>query len=363
MAFYPRQESDELELFARKLLLVAALVIVAAVLWSVRSVLLLVFIAAVLAAGIAPAVRRVQIYSRLFFHRRINRGTAVLAVYFPFVLALGVVGVLAVPRLIVESRALGAQLPQLIETNILTPLERYFPMDQVRQVVFGGTGAVPKSTIFLYVRSTVEVIVSAVAVLFMMFYILTDAEKLRNLALLFYPAEQRAAKRQTLTRMGSRMSSWLSGQLILSGIMGVASFFGLIALRVPYALPLALLAACGEMVPVIGPIVGTTPALVIALLHSRWQFWSVLAMALIFQKMENFFVAPRVMARKVHISPLAVFIAFMTGAALLGIVGALMAIPAAAIIQVMFDEMFVSRRERRQDFARSGTLTKKPAAR
>jgi predicted PurR-regulated permease PerM len=155
------------------------------------------------------------------------------------------------------------------------------------------------------------------------------------------------------------MSSWLSGQLILSGIMGLATFIGLLILRVPYAVPLALFATLGEMVPVIGPILGTAPALVIALLQSRWQFWSVLVMAILFQKIENFFIAPRVMSRKVSISPLSVFIAFMVGASLLGIVGAIMAIPVAAIVQVAFEEIFVARRERRRDIGRAGTLTKR----
>src|ERR1043165_1481420 len=112
----------------------------------------------------------------------------------------------------------------------------------------------------------------------------------------------------------------------------------------------------GELVPVIGPILGTTPALIIAILHSRWQFWSVLVMVLVLQKAENLFIAPRVMARRVRISPLAAFIAFMMGAAVLGIVGALMAIPAAAVIQVIFEETFVEQRERRRDRERAGTL-------
>jgi predicted PurR-regulated permease PerM len=169
----------------------------------------------------------------------------------------------------------------------------------------------------------------------------------------------RAERRATMTRMGKRLSSWLSGQLVLSAIIGGATFIGLVILRVPYAAPLALFAMLGEMVPVIGPIIGTAPALAIALLQSSWQFWSVLIMALVLQKLENLFIAPRVMSRKVSISPLAVFIAFMMGAAILGIVGAIIAIPAAAIAQVAFEEAFISRRERRHDLSRAGTLTKR----
>jgi predicted PurR-regulated permease PerM len=115
----------------------------------------------------------------------------------------------------------------------------------------------------------------------------------------------------------------------------------------------------GELIPVIGPTIGAVPALAIALLHSRWQFWAVLAFAFLLQKAENWFIVPRVMSKKVAVSPLAIFVAFMIGASLLGVIGAIIAIPVAAIVQVAFEEVFVKRRERRLDLDRSGTLLRK----
>jgi predicted PurR-regulated permease PerM len=193
----------------------------------------------------------------------------------------------------------------------------------------------------------------------MVVYMLIDAHRLRNVILLLYPAPVRGERARTLKRIGRRMSSWLSGQLILCALMGVAMFVVFLLLGIPYALPLALLAAIGELVPVIGPILSTIPALALALLHSPWQFWSVLVLAVVLQRIENFVLVPRVMARKVELSPLAVFIAFLAGGSLLGITGAIMAIPVAAIVQVAFDEAFVARRERRKDFTRAGTLARR----
>jgi predicted PurR-regulated permease PerM len=348
----------ELRTFSRKVAIVAAMVIALLLLWRVRGVLILVFIAAVVAAGIAPAVQRVRIYGRYWFHRNIPRGAAVFIVYFPFVVGVVLLALIGVPRIVDPLRTLAEQLPLLIEKDILTPLEQYVPVAPLRDLLHGGV-AVPRSSVFLYVRNTATVIASFVAVLFMIAYMLVDAHRLRNTILLFYPAEVRAERRRMLNRMAGRMSSWLSGQVILSCFMGAATFIGLLILRVPYALPLAILAMFGELVPVIGPIVGTAPALVVALIHSRWQFWSVLVMVLLFQKAENFLIAPRVMARKVSISPLAAFIAFMMGGALFGILGAMMAIPMAAIAQVVFEEMFVARRERRFDLDRAGTLLRR----
>jgi predicted PurR-regulated permease PerM len=338
--------------------IVAALGIGLALLWAAREVLLVVFIAAVLAAGISPAVHRVRVLGRYWMRRNLSRGKAVLIVYFPFLFLVLLLAVFLIPRLIVETRALGSQLPALVEHNVVSPLEHYLPMGPVRSWMRNGVG-LPRESVFGYVRGVATVLAEGVAVLFLIVYMLIDAHRLRNLILLLYPADVRAERRRTLNRMAARMSSWLSAQLVLSGIIGVATFITLLALRVPYALPLAIVAAIGEMVPVIGPILGTTPALAIALLHSRWQFWSVLMLAVVLQKAENLFIAPRVMARKVSISPLAAFIAFMTGGALLGIIGAILAIPVAAIIHVTFEEVFVARRERRLNSDRAGTLLRR----
>lgn len=360
MAFYPREgaRDRELELFVKKTAVVVVTALALALMWRVREVVLLVFIAAVLAAGISPAVYRVRVLWRFYFRRDIARGAAVMVVYFPFLFLVLLLVAVIVPRLIVEARALGAQLPLLVEANIVAPLERYFPMPQVHEALRHGI-SLPRSSVMLYVRNTATVIASIIAVLFMIVYMLIDAHRLRNVVLLFYPAEVRADRRRTMNRMASRMSSWLMAQLILSAIMGAAIFLILLVLRVPFALPLAILAMVGELVPVIGPILGCSPALIMALLHSRWQFWSLLIVVVVLQKLENLFIAPRVMARKVSISPLTAFIAFMTGAAVLGIAGAIIAIPIAAIVQVAWDEVFVERRERRLDIDRAGTLMRR----
>ena len=360
MTLNPRDSirGSELDLFTRKTLIVALIAAILLLLWAVRGVVVLVFLSAVLAAGIGPTVQRVRIWTRHLVNRNISRGTAVLLVYLPLIAVTVVVIVFLIPRLIVDLRALSVQLPALIEQNILLPLSHYIPVDGARAALHGGIH-LPRASVVLYVRNVLSAAASFVAVLFMVGYMLVDAPRLRNLILLAWPPPVRAQRSVILRRVAGRMSSWLSAQIILSSIIGAATFVGLIALRIPYALPLAIFAAIGEMVPIIGPIVGTAPALAMALLQSRWQFWGVLALALILQKSENLFIAPRVMSRRVSISPLAVFIAFMIGAELLGIVGIVIAVPAAAVIQVAFEEAFVAPRERRHDVARAGTLTKR----
>jgi predicted PurR-regulated permease PerM len=358
MAYILKPGRSELEIFTRKVLIVVAVLIAFALLWEARSVLVLIFIAAILAAGIAPAVHRVRLLWRYHFRKRLARGAGVMIVYLPFLTAVVLLAIVVLPRVVTEGRALSAQLPQLVEKNILVPLEHYVPVNFIRTELRHGV-ELPRSQMFAFMRNAAMAFASVLAVLFMIAYMLVDAERLRNLVLLIYPPEVRGDRRRTLNRMAHRMSLWLSGQLMLAAIMGVASFVAFSLMRVPYALPLAILAAIGELIPMIGPTLAAIPALAIALLHSHWQFWSVLAFLVLSQKVENLFVVPRIMSRRMSISPLAIFIAFMIGASILGVVGAIIAIPVAAIVQVAFDEAFVSRRERRLDLDRAGTLLRK----
>jgi predicted PurR-regulated permease PerM len=342
--------------FSHKVAIVCAFLGGLAFLWSVRRILVLLFIAGVLAAGIAPAVRRVRVVIRLYTRRKIERGTAVLIVYLPFLIGAVLLAIFLVPQFINESRELGVQLPRLIDQKVLTPLAAYLPVTEIRKVLYQDwTSELP---LFGYLRGAITVTVSIIAVLVLIAYMLVDAQRIRNTFLLLYPPEDRSKKRQMVLRASRRMTHWLSGQLILAGLIGVATFLALLALQIPYALPLALAAAVGELIPVIGPIVGAVPALIIALFLSTWQFWAVLITAVMIQQVENHFLVPRLMGRRVSVSPLAVLVAFMIGATLLGVIGAIMAIPAVALIQIFFEEAFVSRRERRFDDTRPGTLAR-----
>jgi predicted PurR-regulated permease PerM len=352
------RDRGELSLFAKKVAVVVAVALLLALLWFARAVVVLVFIAAALAAGISPVVRRVRLLWRFQFRKKLARGPAVAVVYLPFLIAVLLFLVIIVPRFIADTRDLGAQLPRLIEENVLKPAERFVPVGLIREQLANGVD-VPRARVFGFMRSAATAIASIVAVLFMVVYMLIDAERLQNTFLLIYPPDVRAERRTTLNRIAAKLSSWLAGQLLLCAIIGVATFVFLFALGVPYALPLAIIAAVGELVPVIGPTIGAVPALAIAMLHSKWQFWSVLIFAVVLQKVENLFIVPRVMSRKVSISPLAVFIAFMVGASLLGVAGAIMAVPIAAIVQVAWEEAFVRRRERRLDVERAGTLLRR----
>lgn len=350
-----REDESELHLFTRKVLIVAAVAIGIVFLWNIQRILILILIAGILASGVSPAVHRVRVLTRHYLHRRIRRGTAVVLVYVPFLVAAALFAIFGLPYLLVEGRDMAVRLPVLVEENIILPLAPYLPVDELRKLLATGPADVD---LFPYIKGAVSLVASIAIVLVLIVYMMVDAERLRNLFLLFYPARERGRRRKTILRLSRRMSSWLAAQLLLALIVGSATFVLLLALRIPYALPLALVAGIGEMIPVLGPILSAIPAVIIALFLSPWQFWGVLIGAIVIQQVENYLLVPRIVGEKMSISPLAIFVAFLIGGSLLGIIGAILAIPVSAIIQVTFEEAFVARRERRQDPGRAGRLVR-----
>jgi predicted PurR-regulated permease PerM len=126
------------------------------------------------------------------------------------------------------------------------------------------------------------------------------------------------------------------GQLILAGTIGATSAVGLYLLGVPYFYVLALISAVGELIPVVGPILSAIPAAAAALAVSpRTALW-VLLFFLVQQQAENHLLVPKIMQRQVGVSPVIVIAALLVGGSLLGLIGALLAIPTAAILQVVF---------------------------
>ncbi len=344
-------DRDHVRVFVKKV----AILLVLVLLWKIRDIVVLLLISGVLAAGIAPAVVRVRVYMRRWFRRRISRGAAVLLVYLPLLIVASLAIFFGLPFLLEQSRTLMTDLPRLLDERIFTPLSKYMPVDDFRAMVSNPkpAGGQPVVT---YVKGAATIVASAVAAMFIIFYMLIDAERLKNFFLLAFPSHERAGKKALVRRMGRRMSTWLGAQLLLAGVIAGATLIALLALRIPYAVPLALLAGVGELIPVIGPIVGAIPALAVALFQSPWQFWAMLAVAVVIQQIENLVLVPRLMGNQLHVSPLGIFIAFMIGASLLGIVGAVLAAPLAAVAQLVLDEVYIGRRERRQDTNRAGAI-------
>jgi predicted PurR-regulated permease PerM len=133
--------------------------------------------------------------------------------------------------------------------------------------------------------------------------------------------------------------------MVLSFVIGVTAGIGLYLIGIPYFYVLALICAFGELIPVVGPVLAAVPAVIVAFTASPQQAVIVIVYFAAQQFIENNFLVPRIMERQVGVSAVTVIVALLIGTELLGIVGALLAVPTAAIIQVLVED-YLARDER-----------------
>ncbi len=139
------------------------------------------------------------------------------------------------------------------------------------------------------------------------------------------------------------MGAWVRGQLFLSLVIGVLVYIGLFLLNVPYALTLAIAAGVLEVVPVIGPIVASIPGILLAFTISPVLALGVAVMYFVVQQLENHLIVPQVMGRAVGLNPLVVILAIAVGSRLLGIMGALLAVPLTVVLQIIVLEVLLEK--------------------
>ncbi len=135
-----------------------------------------------------------------------------------------------------------------------------------------------------------------------------------------------------------KVSAWLRAQLVLAGVMGLFAAAGLWLLGVPYFYVVALIAAVGETIPIVGPVIGGVTAVGIALTVSPKLALPVGIYFLVLHQLEANILVPKIMERRVGVSPVAVMVALLVGGALWGLMGAILAIPTAAILSVVVEE-------------------------
>jgi predicted PurR-regulated permease PerM len=326
----------------------AGLAITIALLWAlfiVRDALLLIYVAALVAIGFSPVVQAIE-RRRLAGRRRLPRWAAILVVYLAIIGALAVIGTLVVPPLVEQARGLWDELPTLAARGQQWLMDRGLLAQPitVRQAVEQTTGAGTTDAVGRVLGALwgfVGGLFGLLTILILAFYFLVDSETLVRTFVRLFPRRQRARVEDACVRVSVKVSAWLGGQLLLAAIIGSTAALGLWLLGVPYFYVLALIAAIGEMIPVVGPLLAAIPAIAVALSVSPATALFVGIFFLLQQQFENHVLVPKVMERQVGVSAVTVIVALLLGGSLLGIVGAILAVPTAAIIQVVFDELGV----------------------
>lgn len=323
-------------------------VAIAWALYLARDILLILYISVLLAMGLGPLVHRIE-RAVPAGTRRLPRWFAILVIYFTVVGFLTIIGLLVVPPLIDQSRALWQRLPSLLE-NAQDFLIRYRMLNHritleeaVRSAPVPSDAVGAMGTVAGAVTAALGGFVTLVTVLILTFYLLVESDSLFAGFARLFPRADRPRVEEVSNKISTKVSAWLNGQLILAGTIGLTAAIGLYFLGVPYFYVLAMLAAMGEMIPVIGPVFAAIPAIGVAFTVSPRTAILTTIFMIAQQQFENHLLVPKVMSRQVGVSAVVVIVALLIGGSLLGILGAILAVPTAAILQVVVQELLNER--------------------
>ena len=306
--------------------LALALGLLAAV-WLLARPLALLLAAIVIAQALSPVVG--------WWERRLPRPLAIGLVYLALLLAIAALVGLVVPAIISQVQELLDNGPRLLEQGrAWLDRWRWLGVDRLAGALGSNSGEAGTALVMVPVK-VLSAAVELILILAMSAYWLAALPRLHRFALSLVPERRRPRAAALLQEIGYTMGGYVRGVAIDALVIGVAVSLGLTVIGVDYALVLALLAALGEFVPVIGPTVAAVPAIVIALFDSPFKALLVLAFYAAIQLAESYLLLPNVMRTQSDIPPLLVLFALAAGGAIGGVLGALVAIPLAGAIQVL----------------------------
>lgn len=319
---------------------VALVLAVIAFAWAAGAVLVLTFVAVILAAGLQPIVA----WLRARLH--IGRGASILLVYGFFLATVIGLAFVVVPAAVTQAGETMAALPPFFD-NVRTWAKTVEPAVVGRAVISlldTAARAMPRADVapqgdeILAVGVTIAgAIMSVLTLLTVVYFWLTEHARLQRYALAFVPTHRRANVRDVWNQAETRLGRWVRGELILMTTIGVGTGVAYTLLGVPSALLLGLISALCEAIPIIGPLLGAIPAVLVAATVSPQLALVVAGVYVVLQLIEGNILVPIVMRNTVGISPFLILFSVLAGAAAGGFVGALLAVPIAATIEVVIE--------------------------
>src|SRR5215211_4180214 len=327
-------------------------------LWKVRTFVGWLVIALFLAAVLNPAVNWLQRR-----HRFIKRPLAIGLTYLGILVALLLVVGIFVPVLtdqingFIKFVTTAANAPEgptqyikdLAKDNGLGGLLQRFSdqlhalrkqLGGVLQNLFSASGQIAISLAGL--------LAALATVLTLTFFLLLGSERYVNAGVGLFPERHQPLVRRLLSQSAGAISGYITGNLAISVICGITTFIVLLILGMPYAAPLALLVAVLDLIPLVGATLGGALLVVVGLFVEPWKAVVLLIFVLVYQQVESNFLQPMVYSQAVQLNGLVILIALLVGGQLLGIPGALLAIPVAEIIRIVVTELLAYRRTARE---------------
>jgi predicted PurR-regulated permease PerM len=296
------------------------------------------FVSILLAAAVAPAASLVGRY-------HVPRALTILIIY---LLALGVLagaGLLLVPLISSEIRGFEQSLPTYV-AHLQTLVARIDPNLAGRlsagSIAGQATGALTSAATEIknITIAIVQFAIDIVLILVMAFFMANEEDFAVHVVTRFIPERARPRANRILSRMGEQLGGWVRAQLLLATYFGVAFGIGLWLLGINYAATLGVVGGILEIIPYVGGFVTMVLAVLVALTRDPLHALFALGWYAVVAEIEGQIVHPTLMNRFVHLHPLVVVVALFLGGESLGIVGALLAVPIAVVIQVLLDEFY-----------------------
>ncbi len=308
--------------------------------YRVRDVLLLIYVSALFAVVLSPAidgVRRVRLGKW-----RPSRGLAILLIVIAGLALLAIFVIFAVPPIFHDLQGVAADLPRRVSSQL--DRIRHLPFAQnLNFSVLQENVARAMGGVVGVFKGVAGGVVAFFSWLILTAYFILDGERAFRWAMSLFPPRRRQRLESALLRAEVRVRHWLVGQAALMLILGLSSALAFGLLRIKYFYALAVIAGGLNIVPVVGPLVSLVLAATVAAFDSWTKLLGVLAFYFVYQQIENAFLTPRIMKFSVNLPPLAVIVALAMGGALAGVLGALIAVPTAAVLAVLIDEYLISR--------------------
>jgi len=322
--------------------------------YMVRDVLMLIYVGALFAVVLSPAIGVIQ--KMRINGWRAGRGFAIVFLILMLVLAGTLFAVFALPPVYRDGRNFSADWPKHLAE--LTEGIHHLPfaakidpagLQKYAAEIAGGAGG-----LFLNLAGGIFGLFTAVI---LTAYFIIDGDRTFHWAVSMFPLDQQPRLEATLLRAKARMRNWLIGQTLLMLSLGLTSLIVYWLLGLKYFYLLAMFAGIANILPIAGPISAVVLASVVAVLDSPQKLVGVIVFFAIYFQFESVFLSPRIMKKTLNLSPLTVIIALSMGGALAGVVGALVSVPTAALVMVLVDEYLVKRKP-----AESGETAKAAAA-
>ena len=308
--------------------------------WAIRDIILLLFVALLLAGVMYPFVRWMAAH-------RIPKGVSVFAFYFLLLGFLTLSFVLLIPAVAREMGMLAGTYSHSFSwlaglKDGLQGVSDKYPFIENLQASLGGLQQYLGQSVqgvLGYLTTLFGGLAGLVVVLVLAFYLIVEESAVKTLFKNLIPTDYQEMASDLVWQVINRLGDWLRGQLILGLVIGGLYFIAFAIIGVPYPILLALFGGLLEFIPYVGPFIAAVPALILAASVSPVLMLITLIAIVVIQQLENNLIVPKIMQRSVGLNPIISILAVMIGAQVFGVVGALFSIPVATAASVIIFEL------------------------